>query len=152
MQAHAQPSTRRSEPPVDKVTLLAGVHLFARSQRTDLIVLARRSDVVIIPASTELCRTGQRGQALYVIVDGEVSATSPTGVRQLTTHEAIGQLALVSDAPHRSTVTSTRNTIALRLTVAEFRSVMRDLPQLASGVLATLAADVIDADLLEYFH
>jgi CRP-like cAMP-binding protein len=138
---------------IDKLGALSSVHLFSRCDSRVLTVLARRSDIRSATAGTVFCEAGVPGGALRVIVAGEAVATDEHGSStDLGPGATVAQLALITDEPHRMTVIVTKPTTVVELSVREFRGLLDDVSQLATGVLATLAHDVLFGPPSDLMH
>ncbi len=127
----------------ERAELLADVPLFSRCTKRDLRIVARHLEVMTVPTGTEIVRQGDDGEAFYVLLDGEL-IVEQDGRRTatLTVGDAFGELALLDPAPRSATVTADGDAEVGALSVRMFRVVLRDLPQVAAGMLASLAGQL----------
>jgi NADH dehydrogenase len=83
-----------------------------------------------------ICRQGDRGDWLYVLVDGEVEVVKSVPgqgevtLRKLRAGECFGEIALVSDQPRSATVRSLTSVNVLALDRDAFQALFSNLPPL----------------------
>jgi CRP/FNR family transcriptional regulator, cyclic AMP receptor protein len=123
-----------------KVEALKRAPLFEGLTKRELAQLARLSDDLEVPAGQILCREGEIGQEVFVIVDGEVTVTR-RGKRAVTGHagEFFGEISIVEHMPRTATVTARTPVRLFVLTGQSFRSVLQDYPGVQQKVLVALA-------------
>jgi CRP-like cAMP-binding protein len=116
--------------PAAAANALARTPLFADLSQDALESLVQQLTLVTLAAGEELFREGDAGDALYVIVEGEVAvqAEGPPRVEmaRLGAGAFMGEVALMTDQPRSATVTA--------VTDAELLCIDR---KTLSGVLAT---------------
>lgn len=88
-------------------------------------------------AGDEVFHQGDLGDALYIIINGEVEVVldEPGGERvvaQMGTGEFFGELALLQHRPRTASVRCTKPTTLLALPKADFQALAMSLPQLRS--------------------
>src|SRR6266581_3116228 len=119
-----------------KIELLKRVPLFSGCSKRELAEIALVADELDLAAGKVLIREGERGRQFYVIVEGSVGVTRKG--RKVTIRggsEIFGEMALLSDAPTNSTVTTTSAVRALVVTDRSFRSLMEGSPGIQLKVL-----------------
>jgi CRP/FNR family transcriptional regulator, cyclic AMP receptor protein len=90
-----------------------------------------------------MTRQGDRGREFFVLLEGEADVTKDgRRINQLSGGDFFGEIALVADTPRTATVTATTPVRALVITDRSFRRLLKDQPEIASKVLAALAARV----------
>ncbi len=98
---------------------LAATPLFAGLESDTLQALVEHLALITLDRGEDLFREGDPGDALYVIVEGEVSvqAEGPPRVEmtRLGPGAFIGEVALMTDQPHTATVTAVNNAELLRI-------------------------------------
>jgi len=132
--------TRRS--PAPRPEGVADGAAFAgctESQRRRLDQLAA---VVTVPAGRVLTRQGAAGQEFGVILDGEVAVDiDGHEVARLHPGDHYGEMALFDEtAPtHRrlATVTAATDATVAAMSVSEFRTLLREMPEIAERLLRT---------------
>jgi CRP-like cAMP-binding protein len=131
-----------------KIELLRQVPLFAGLSKRELEQLGRIADELDLPAGQVLIEEGTRGLEFFVLADGEVSvAQSGRRVRTLSTGDFFGEIALVTDVPRTSTVTTEAPVRVLVMTKRDFQRVLRDHPSIQAKVLEALAARLVPESL-----
>ena len=124
-----------------KIELLRHVPLFAGLSKRELEQLGRIADELDLPAGQVLIKEGTRGLEFFVLAEGAVSvAQKGRRVRTLSTGDFFGEIALVTDVPRSSTVTTESAVRVLVLTKRDFQRVLRDHPSIQAKVLEALAA------------
>ncbi len=131
---------------------LANVPLFAACSRGDIKILARHMVEVEVPAGATVVKEGDRGDAFYVVIEGEARVSSG-GPRRASREVArlgpggwFGELAVLDPAPRNATVTANTSMVVGVLGARVFRAVLRDVPSLTEKLLAGMARRLRDAD------
>jgi CRP-like cAMP-binding protein len=123
--------------------MLQSVPLFARCTPRELRSVARFVETAELPAGTDLVREGEDGDALFVILEGE--AIVKTGGRELARVGAgdyFGELALLDGEPRAADVVARTDVKIAVLGIRMFRTLVRELPDLAEQLLAGLAGEL----------
>lgn len=113
-----------------------------RDQRRRLDALAA---VVTVPAGKDLTIQGSRGREFGVVLQGEaVVSIDGREVARLGAGDHYGELALLDDPTttrgRRATVTTTVESTVAAMTVAEFQTVLHDMPEVAARIMQTAFA------------
>ena len=123
--------------------LLADVGLFSRCTRRERETIARHSQMAELPAGTDLVREGEPGDALFVIIDGEaVVRRSGHEVTRVGPGSYFGELAILDGAPRSATVVASSDVKVAVLGIRMFRTLLRELPELAQQLLVGLAGEL----------
>jgi len=104
---------------------LRGIPLFASLPRPQFDLLVRNTDIVEVPAGTELIREGESGREFFAIAEGEVEISQEG--RPIATEQAgdvFGELALLHGIPRTATVTTTAFSRLFVLDSRTFRSLL----------------------------
>ncbi len=105
-------------------------------------LLARiASEVQIFPASEGqvVCREGDPGDALYLIVEGEVRVEKEgKTIVCLLPPDCVGEFALIDDLPRSATVVAERDSVLLRWERPHFIQALAESPEVKHGVLKIL--------------
>lgn len=123
--------------------LLQTVPLFARCTPRELRSVARFVETAELPAGTDLVREGEAGDALFVILEGV--AIVKTGDRELARvgeGDYFGELALLDGEPRAADVVAETDVKIAVLGIRMFRTLVRELPDLAEQLLAGLAGEL----------
>ena len=128
-----------------KSDLLRVVPLFSRCTRKELAAIAQVADEVDLREGKELTIEGKPAREFFILLSGgAVVRRNGRKLRELGPGEMIGEIALLNDTPRTATVTVTEPSRILVLTARDFRTLVKDLPDLALKVLATLSERVKD--------
>ncbi|HZU69381.1 MAG TPA: cyclic nucleotide-binding domain-containing protein [Ktedonobacteraceae bacterium] len=125
---------------------LANVPLFSGLDKKELRELARSVQERTYSPGTVIVKQGDTGSGLYIITKGRVHITQVSDPdrpeKDLATAgpgEVIGEMALLDDLPRSATMTAVDEVTALLLPVWEFRTAMRNSPDIAIKLLAVLS-------------
>ena len=126
--------------------LLAGIRIFANLDRLALAKLAARIDWIEIADNEEIAREGGPGDALYIVSSGTFGVYVSTNaglaekqVGNLGPGDPFGEMALLTSAPRSATVRAHGPCEVLRLERARFLALLRENPEVALSVAATLS-------------
>ena len=130
----------------DKVTVLAGVPLFAGLSRRELGEIARNVTEVDISPGEYLTFEGETGHQAMVILAGHVTVRKKgKKVAELGAGDVVGEMSLVTNRPRNATVRADSFVAALVMDSKEFASVMDEHPQVATKILRTVAERLTEA-------
>ena len=128
-----------------KVQALRRAPLFEGLSRKELVLLARVTEDLEVPAGKVLCREGETGQEFFVIVDGKAEVTRKG--EQVATRgggEFVGEIALLEETPRMATVTAKTPLRLFVMTRKDFRQLVADNPSVEGKVLRALARRVVE--------
>ncbi len=134
---------------IEKVLHLKNVTLFQDVLAEDLVTIARVANEYRFKADEQLIVQGERGQATYVIVEGEVRVTRDG--RELATvgpGGVLGEMSVVSDLPTSADCVATSKGVALRIAREDFHVLLQDYPTTAIGVMHVLADRLRETNVL----
>ena len=125
---------------------LNSVPLFSRCTASDLRIVARHTERMSVEEGRLLCRQGDQGDALFVILDGTaVVERNGREVARLGAGDYFGELSLLDPGPRAASVTVTSDADLAVLGVRMFRVLLRDVPTISAKLLADMAARLRDA-------
>jgi cAMP-dependent protein kinase regulator len=123
--------------------LLTEVGLFSRCTKRERNTIARHAETAELPAGTDLIREGEPGDALFVILDGEASVQHDgEEVTRVGEGSYFGELALLDGAPRSATVVAATDVKVAVLGIRMFRTLLREVPDLAEQLLVGLAGEL----------
>ncbi|MBV9412099.1 MAG: cyclic nucleotide-binding domain-containing protein [Acidimicrobiia bacterium] len=126
---------------------LANVPLFRACSKHDLRLIARLADADACHPGDVLVREGQRGNELYVIVEGEAEVSRDgVNVATLKAGDYFGELAVLRPGPRTATVTATTEMEVLIVTARELAILLSDVPLFARKLLTGMAGRIQEAD------
>ena len=128
-----------------KVQALKRAPLFEGLSRKELVLLARVTEDLEVPAGKVLCREGETGQEFFVIVEGKADVTSK-GKRVATRGDGdfVGEIALLEDTKRTATVTAKTPLRLFVLTRQDFRRLVNENPSVERKVMQALARCVVE--------
>ncbi len=127
---------------------LAATPLFAGLEPDTLQALVENLALITLEVGEHLFREGDPGDALYVIVEGEVSvqAEGPPRVEmtRLGPGAFIGEVALMTDQPHTATVTAVVTAELLRIDRVTLSRVLADHGDVLRPILRFVRDRLVD--------
>ena len=128
-----------------KVQALKRAPLFEGLSRKELVLLARVTEDLEVPAGKVLCKEGETGQEFFVIVEGEIDVTSK-GKRVATRvgGDFVGEIALLENTQRTATVTAQTPLRLFVLTRQDFRRLVSDHRSIEQKVMQALARRLVE--------
>jgi CRP-like cAMP-binding protein len=129
---------------VDRVLFLREVPIFRRLEPEDLERISALAGERIYRESEFLCREGEPGEELFVLVEGSVQvgkqAEGATRIlRTLTTGDHLGELAILRKQPRSASIWATSSVRALVLGSDALRSILTERPEVCLAMLESMA-------------
>ena len=125
---------------------LAHIPLFSGLDKKELLEIDRSCKERKYSPGTTLIKQGDTGVGLYVITKGRVHVTQVTDpdrpeedLATVGPGEVLGEMALLDDLPRSATVTAIDEVTALLLPIWEFRTAIRNHPDIALKLLSVLS-------------
>jgi CRP-like cAMP-binding protein len=128
----------------DEVETLREVPIFASVELTKLKLLAFACDRMTYRQGQDLCRQGDQGDAAYVLLSGmaDVIVSAANGevkVAEIGPNAIVGEMAVLCNIPRTATVRATSRLEALRISKDHFLALTNEFPEVAAGIMRTLA-------------
>lgn len=124
----------------ERMEQLRGVELFATLPDADLHETAKMMSERWLAGGTSLCREGDRGSELYLVVSGEIEALKGERVISVASRgDAIGELAVLADLPRSASLRAAADSTVLVMRGDDFRMRLRGHPELSERVVQHLA-------------
>lgn len=130
---------------IDKeVEVLRQIPLFANIEPAKLKLMAFASERLTFQPGQALFQQGDRGEAAYIIVEGEAEVTvdTPSGpltVAKFTDNDIVGEISILCDVPRTATVTPTSQLVTLKITKELFFRMVTDFPEMGVEIMRVLA-------------
>lgn len=138
-----------------RARLLADLPLFRGLPSEQLLDLARQATEYVFAPGADIIRQGDPGDALYVIVSGQVTVRASRAeggpealLGTLGPGAVFGEMALVDDGPRSATVRAQARTRTVILRRNDFLAGLASSAGLARALLLTLSNRLREADLL----
>ncbi len=124
--------------------LLRQVPFFSEIEPARLKLLAFMSERVGYDAGKTLFCQGDRGDAAYLIIEGEadIIVNTPSGpltIATLGANDIVGDMAILCDVPRTATVRAKTRLVALRIAKEPFMRMVREFPSMAISIMRELA-------------
>ncbi len=131
---------------IERMMLLRNVPMFGKLDPDDLDELSTVVEERIYRAGEALCKEGDAGDAVFLIVKGKVRISiggGPGGAGERTLSElgagaCIGEMAALDEAPRSATVRALERTRALLVPGSGFKQLLAERPEMAQGIIAEL--------------
>jgi HEAT repeat protein len=134
-----QGSRRASMLTIEKVIILKSVQMFAEASDEILSDVAAIVEEADVPAGGVVFEKGDRGDGMYVIVDGRVRVyDGERTITELGPRDIFGELALLDPEPRLAAVAALVPTRLLRLDREGFLELMEANIEIVRGVLHVL--------------
>lgn len=131
-------------------TPLDGLTLFRELTPAERRVLAEIGERRQVPAGTVLFQEGAPGDALYVILSGEVRVirvvpgTGEEVLAVLSPGSTCGEMALIDDFPRSATAVTDGDATLLVIIKAAFATLLHERPELAAKILRAFCRSLSD--------
>ncbi len=126
---------------VEKILFLKSINLFEKLPGAELAHVAQISEEVSFRKGEVLMSEGEMGDALYLIVDGEVEVSLKKNNKVLALlgkGEPIGEMGILDSAPRSASVVALRDVETLKIEQEAFDELMTDRLEIAQGVIRVL--------------
>ncbi|SVE06506.1 uncharacterized protein METZ01_LOCUS459360, partial [marine metagenome] len=132
---------------VEKVLFLKGVDLFASIPGEELTHIAHITDEVEYPVEATIFTEGDQGDAMYLIVSGNVQVHSGSQVlADLGTRQCFGEISILDAEPRSATVSATSELTLLKIQQSDFGEILAEKPEIAQGIIKVLTRRLREAN------
>jgi len=115
------------------------IHLLDGVDRDDIEALLEVGHRVFFAPGESIFDTGDKADAMYVVLDGEAQVDVGGRFHRLTRGTVFGEMALVAPGRRMATVRAVEPMHVLKVYADDFRSLLLDRPQIALSMLRALA-------------
>lgn len=142
-------------PPAEARAFLASVPLFRGLGEADLDEISPLLDWMLVPGGHVVCRQGEEGDGLYLVVSGRLSIIRelPSGEDVMLSlvgrGESVGEVAVLTGNPRSATVRALRDTVLARLTRSGLVLLLEDHPKIALAFTRRLAGWIAPVPKIE---
>src|SRR5258708_10932120 len=135
------------------IEFLRRLPLFASLPEADLEELYRRAEPMTIKAGDLLIEEGAPGDALFVLIDGELQVSKRSGAQDVKVDvrlpgAVIGEMSLLDNSPRSASVRSLTECHLLRVSKDAFERTLSTSPSAALATLHTVVARLRQNDAL----
>jgi serine/threonine protein phosphatase PrpC len=137
VEGEAVGAAERAEDVSLKLEVLKGMPLFRYLSYTELVRVANIAQPKPFDTDKEIIREGEPGEALYVILGGNVRLHKADGtvITSLGKGAHFGEMALVDRAPRSLSATANEPSRLLEIARKDFNEIIRKEPTLATKLL-----------------
>lgn len=133
----------------ETLAYLRSIPFFTRISDASLARLISRCPVLNVPARHDLFLQGEPGDALYVILSGDVEIIqtldgAPVRLSTFRAGEYFGEMALLDDAPRSATARTLGASALLQVRKQDLLDLLRDHPSLFTDAARVLSARLRD--------
>jgi len=104
-------------------------------------------EVVNVAQFAQVFRKGEHGEAMYLVLEGELRARVVVGGKEttlstMTAGDFFGEISLLDEGPRSADVIANADSRLLKISATAFDRVMREAPALASSFLYGLSKSI----------
>ncbi|HET6845714.1 MAG TPA: cyclic nucleotide-binding domain-containing protein, partial [Anaerolineales bacterium] len=123
---------------------LKHLELFSGLSEEDLSALAAQTELLEVPAGTDLIVQGEPGDAAFVVAQGQFEVIKKSDVQDIVIAvrqggEVFGEMALLDQAPRTATVRAVADSQVLKIRGEAFQNMLRHSPTAALSILQTVS-------------
>ena len=132
---------------MEKVLFLKSVDLFKSIPGAELSHIAQITDEVEYGPAETIFNEGEHGDAMYLIVDGNVKVHSGEHVfAELGNRQCFGEMSILDAEPRSATVTSLCELTLLKIQRDDFAEILAEKPEISAGVIQVLTRRLREAN------
>jgi CRP-like cAMP-binding protein len=125
---------------IERVAVLQRVALFGDVPGHTLVAVARVVEEVSFEAGDTIMERGSVEDWLFVVAEGRIRVhIGERTIRESGPGAVVGEFAVLAPAPRSASVTAIEPSLLLRLRHGPFEELLEDRPEIARGVISTLA-------------
>jgi CRP/FNR family transcriptional regulator, cyclic AMP receptor protein len=126
---------------------LRRMKIFAEMDEQQLASFLQYMEVLKLPAHAVVVQKGEPGDAMFLVLQGEVRARSMVGGRESTLStlgigECFGELAVIDESPRSADVVANVESIILKISAAALKRLFKEAPALAAPFLLGLSRTI----------
>ena len=139
--------TLKTLSTLERVLLLREVPMFSGLSPEDLEQIADIAQEQLYSNGTLICREGERGSTLFIIVIGKVEVIKGMGktenvIAVREPGEFVGEMAILESAPRSATLRAQEDVRVLIIEGNAFKAILIDRPEVAISVLQHMSTRV----------
>ena len=132
---------------VEKVLFLKGVDLFKGIPGEELSHIAQITDEEEHRSKQLIFNEGDQGDAMYLIVDGNVKVHSGEQVfAELGTRQCFGEMSILDSEPRSASITSLSELTLLKIQREDFAEILAEKPEISLGIIKVLTGRLREAN------
>jgi LmbE family N-acetylglucosaminyl deacetylase/uncharacterized protein YndB with AHSA1/START domain len=132
---------------LQRVERLRRLSLFAFMNDTQLKAVARIASEMHKSTGTYLCRKGELGQELFIVIRGEVEIVAESDDRPVRLKagegQVVGEFAILADIPRTADLRALTDVHLLVISSVHFRALLREYAEIADAVIRQLVMKIV---------
>lgn len=126
---------------------LRRIRIFADMEERQLASFLQYMEVLKLPPNTALFHKGDHGDAMFLVLDGEIRARVMVGGQEstlatMTVGECLGELALIDEGPRSADAIANRESTLLKISAGALKRLFNEAPALAAPFLLGLSKTI----------
>jgi CRP/FNR family transcriptional regulator, cyclic AMP receptor protein len=126
---------------------LRRIKILANMDETQLASFLQYMEVLKVLPNAVICREGEHGDAMFLVLEGEVRARAMVGGRESTlatlgAGECVGELAVIDESPRSADVVANTPTVLLKISAEALKRLFQEAPALAAPFLLALSKTI----------
>lgn len=139
--------TLKTLSTLDRILLLREIPMFSKLTVEDLERVAEIAHEQLYLPGTLICREGEAGNTLFIVVSGEVDIVKSSGdaeniLARRKMGEFVGEMAILESAPRSASVRAVNDVRVLSIEGDAFNMILLDRPEVAVSVLRNMSARI----------
>jgi hypothetical protein len=136
-----------AQPERIKAGSLRRIKILADMEEKQLESFVQFMEIVAVQAFAEVFRKGEHGDAMYLVLEGELRARvfvdkKETTLSTIMAGDFFGEISLLDEGPRSADVIANTNSRLLKISSAAFARVLREAPALAASFLYALSKSI----------
>ena len=132
-----------SAPPGIKPGSLRRIKIFADMDERQLASFLQYMQVVKLMPNAVACRKGEHGDAMFMVLEGEVRARvmidgKESTLKVLDVGECFGELAVIDESPRSADVVANKDSVLLKISANALKKLFQEAPALSAPFLMGL--------------
>ncbi len=145
--ASATPAGSSAQPERIKIGSLRRIKILADMEERQLESFVQFMEIVAVRQFVEVFRRGEHGDAMYLVLEGELRARvivdkKETTLSTMAAGDFFGEISLLDAGPRSADVVANSDSRLLKISSAAFAQVMREAPALAASFLYGLSKSI----------
>ena len=136
--------TMQTISTLERVLILREIPIFADLSLEDLEQIAQIAHEQWHPSKSVICRQGEEGDVMFVIISGQVQIVSGSEGREQILAERgpgdfVGEMAIIDPAPRSAGMIATSETRVLAIEGESFKAILRERPEVSLAVMQSIS-------------
>jgi hypothetical protein len=126
---------------------LRRIKILADMSEPQLASFLKYMEVLKLAPNTTVCKKGDHGDAMFLVLEGELRARTMVGGREstlatITVGECFGEMAVIDEGPRSADVVANGECVLLKISGAALKRLFQEAPALAAPFLMGLSKTI----------